>query len=115
MGGVDGTIRYLRNVMGLWLLQECVREWGADTAELLAANRGAIERGSHEGPPGIEPLILPTRAFSDREELEIGRDGWSSFREQTDELSFEVPSGGGYGDPLEREAGRFVDGVFRHL
>ena len=27
-GGVDGTIRYLRNVMGLWPLQECLREWG---------------------------------------------------------------------------------------
>ena len=27
--GVDGTIRYLRNVMGLWLLQECVRTWSA--------------------------------------------------------------------------------------
>ncbi len=26
--GVDGTVRYLRNVMGLWLLQECLREWG---------------------------------------------------------------------------------------
>ena len=26
-GGVDGTIRYLRNVMGLWLLQECQRVW----------------------------------------------------------------------------------------
>lgn len=25
--GVDGTIRLLRNVMGLWLLQECRREW----------------------------------------------------------------------------------------
>jgi rhamnulokinase len=25
--GVDGTIRYLRNVMGLWLLQECLRSW----------------------------------------------------------------------------------------
>ena len=25
--GIDGTIRYLRNVMGLWLLQECQREW----------------------------------------------------------------------------------------
>src|ERR1700722_6610883 len=25
--GVDGTIRYLRNVMGLWLLQESVRAW----------------------------------------------------------------------------------------
>ena len=25
--GVDGTIRLLRNVMGLWLLQECRRQW----------------------------------------------------------------------------------------
>jgi rhamnulokinase len=25
--GVDGTIRFLRNVMGLWLLQECLRTW----------------------------------------------------------------------------------------
>jgi rhamnulokinase len=27
--GLDGTIRYLRNVMGLWLLQESEREWAA--------------------------------------------------------------------------------------
>ncbi len=27
--GLDGTVRYLRNIMGLWLLQECVREWGS--------------------------------------------------------------------------------------
>jgi rhamnulokinase len=27
--GIDGTIRYLRNVMGLWLLQESVRVWSA--------------------------------------------------------------------------------------
>jgi rhamnulokinase len=26
--GVDGTVRYLRNVGGLWLLQECQRHWG---------------------------------------------------------------------------------------
>ena len=25
--GIDGTIRFLRNVTGFWLLQECVREW----------------------------------------------------------------------------------------
>ncbi|GAA2896267.1 carbohydrate kinase [Actinoplanes cyaneus] len=37
-GGVDGTVRYLRNVMGLWPLQECMREWGSpDIAELLRA------------------------------------------------------------------------------
>jgi rhamnulokinase len=28
--GVEGTIRLLRNVMGLWLVQECRREWEAD-------------------------------------------------------------------------------------
>ncbi|WP_043442328.1 rhamnulokinase [Arthrobacter sp. L77] len=40
--GVDGTIRYLRNTGGLWLLQECLREWSIegpepDLAGLLAA------------------------------------------------------------------------------
>ncbi|EPR75844.1 Rhamnulokinase [Leifsonia rubra CMS 76R] len=41
-GGVDGRVRYLHNVMGLWLLSECVREWQKDDAsvdllQLLAA------------------------------------------------------------------------------
>jgi rhamnulokinase len=36
--GVDGTVRYLRNVMGLWLLQESLRSWaGADLDALLAS------------------------------------------------------------------------------
>ncbi|MFD1931959.1 rhamnulokinase family protein [Nonomuraea mangrovi] len=36
--GVDGTIRYLRNVMGLWILQECMRVWGeSDLDGLLRA------------------------------------------------------------------------------
>ena len=29
-GGVDGTVRYLRNVSGLWLLSESVRTWERD-------------------------------------------------------------------------------------
>jgi rhamnulokinase len=32
--GVDGTIRLLRNVMGLWLVQECRRSFGAGYDEL---------------------------------------------------------------------------------
>ena len=40
--GIDGTVRYLRNVMGLWLLQESMRTWSArgtpaDLDTLLAA------------------------------------------------------------------------------
>ena len=26
-GGIDGTIRLLKNIMGLWIVQECKREW----------------------------------------------------------------------------------------
>ncbi|WP_207455690.1 rhamnulokinase [Herbiconiux sp. SYSU D00978] len=33
-GGVDGRIRYLHNVMGLWLLTESVREWERDGSEI---------------------------------------------------------------------------------
>ncbi|MGW3651380.1 rhamnulokinase [Streptomyces sp. NPDC000878] len=36
--GLDGTVRYLRNIMGLWLLQECVRAWGdPELGQLLRA------------------------------------------------------------------------------
>ncbi len=28
-GGVEGSIRLLKNIMGLWILQECVRNWNA--------------------------------------------------------------------------------------
>jgi rhamnulokinase len=34
-GGVFGTTRFLKNVMGLWILQECVRSWEADLPALL--------------------------------------------------------------------------------
>jgi rhamnulokinase len=32
--GVDGTIRLLKNVMGLWLEQECARAWGIEFPEI---------------------------------------------------------------------------------
>ncbi len=29
-GGVGGTFRFLKNIMGLWLLQQCRKEWSAE-------------------------------------------------------------------------------------
>ena len=51
-GGVFGTVRFLKNVMGLWILDSCRHEWeerglSADLDALLAA-AAAIER-----PPGL--------------------------------------------------------------
>lgn len=52
-GGVLGTNRFLRNLNGLWLLQECRRAWGsaASYADLVA---------EAETAPPFGPLIDPT-------------------------------------------------------
>ncbi|GAA0469853.1 rhamnulokinase [Actinoplanes capillaceus] len=57
-GGVDGTVRYLRNVMGLWPLQECLREWDSPgLPELLRA--AAAEPGLAHVVDLDDPLFLP--------------------------------------------------------
>jgi rhamnulokinase len=43
--GVDGRTRFLRNVGGLWLLQECMREWGRDDLDTLLAEAARVPRG----------------------------------------------------------------------
>ena len=67
--GVDGTIRFLRNVMGLWLLQECVRTWTeqglpADLATLLEEASRATPFGALIDPDSAEflaPGDMPRR------------------------------------------------------
>jgi rhamnulokinase len=57
-GGVDDTVRYLRNVMGLWPLQECLRTWGrTDLPELLA--RAAAEKPFRSVVDLDDPVFLP--------------------------------------------------------
>jgi rhamnulokinase len=60
--GVDGTIRYLRNVMGLWLLSESIRTWQlqgsqADLGQLLRA-AGELPTGGPRFDPD-DPAFLP--------------------------------------------------------
>jgi rhamnulokinase len=60
--GVDGTIRYLRNVMGLWLLQESMRSWKrAGGAPDLAALLAEAARRPDGGPviDVDDPVFLP--------------------------------------------------------
>ncbi|GAA2066600.1 rhamnulokinase family protein [Streptomyces albiaxialis] len=67
--GVDGTVRYLRNLMGLWLLQECLRAWEAqgDPQELgplleragkLPGLRSVVDAGA---PEFLAPGGMPDR------------------------------------------------------
>jgi rhamnulokinase len=67
-GGVQGTIRFLKNVTGLWILEQCRREWeqqGLDVDyERLLADVNALD-----GPKG---LVFPdgTRLFNPPSMLE---------------------------------------------
>jgi rhamnulokinase len=60
--GVDGTIRYLRNVMGLWLLSESMRTWdlrgrGVELGHVLAA-AAVLPAGGPRVDPN-DPVFLP--------------------------------------------------------
>ncbi|KQR65507.1 carbohydrate kinase [Arthrobacter sp. Leaf337] len=67
--GVDGTIRYLRNVGGLWLLSECQRTWAQQgytaTLDELLASAAALPFGgpqvNADDPYFIAPDNMPER------------------------------------------------------
>jgi len=67
--GIDGTVRYLRNVGGLWLLQESLREWQAagdrpDLTTLLGEAAGLPPLASvidADDAAFLSPGDMPTR------------------------------------------------------
>ena len=68
-GGVDGRVRYLRNVMGLWMLSETIRGWeeAGETvvlADLLAAaadHSGPVTLFDPDDPRFLPPGDMPAR------------------------------------------------------
>jgi rhamnulokinase len=63
--GVGGRIRFLRNVGGLWLLQECLRQWGTDGRAALLEAAARLGRGGPlidpDDPMFAAPGDMPTR------------------------------------------------------
>ena len=54
-GGFGGTTRFLKNVTGLWLLQECRRRWAGEGREY---SYDELARLAEDAPPG-GPLVDP--------------------------------------------------------
>jgi len=75
-GGVDGTVRFLRNVSGLWVISEALRTWTAagrelDLAELLdeaAALPGLVSVVDVEAPEFLAPGDMEARIAAACEE-----------------------------------------------
>ncbi|GAA2617204.1 rhamnulokinase family protein [Streptomyces axinellae] len=95
--GVDGTVRYLRNIMGLWLLQECLRTWRAEGgphdleallegAARMPGLRSVIDAGS---PEFLAPDRMPERiaAACRRTDQPVPRDPAETVRCVLDSLA----------------------------
>jgi rhamnulokinase len=70
--GVDGTIRLLRNVMGLWLVQECRRHWDAsyeELARLAAEARPDVPLFDPDDERFLRPGDMPARIVAACAEL----------------------------------------------
>ncbi len=71
-GGVDSRVRYLRNVTGLWLLQESIRTWEQDGSivdlEPLLAEAATLPAGGPRIDPNdpafYPPGDMPTRIIT---------------------------------------------------
>jgi rhamnulokinase len=66
--GLDGTVRFLKNLTGLWVLQECERAWHADgqrfdydTLQREAATAEALEPVDLDDPRFVERGEMPQK------------------------------------------------------
>lgn len=53
--GVDGTVRFLKNIGGLWLIQECKRQWELDGEKLSYAEMAALANNAPAFTAFIDP------------------------------------------------------------
>ncbi len=62
-GGVDGTIRLLKNIMGLWIVQECRRAWEREGQALDYETLTHLAAQAPAGGPLVDPdhasFLLP--------------------------------------------------------
>ena len=74
--GVNGTTRLLKNVMGLWILQECRRAWGDVPFDVLYAEAEEYETGDFLSialDPDAPEFLAPGLDMPERVQHAMGR------------------------------------------
>lgn len=68
-GGIDDTVRFLENVMGMWLVSESLRQWdeqGLDLTLTDVLDAAAEETAGRFLIDATDPVFLPPGAMADR-------------------------------------------------
>ena len=110
--GVDGTVRFLANIMGMWVQQECLREWAAlgDEASgasgrvdwpLLDAQTEAAQPARYLLDMSSPKLMAPGGMVERVRSMWISGPGVSSSPSVDDKSSSADEAGVSVGDPQE--------------
>jgi len=87
-GGVDSTIRLLKNIMGLWLLQECKREWDKGRESL---DYGEIAIATKQASPFRSIIYVDdTRFFAPKSMVKEIKDFCSETKQPIPESKGEI-------------------------
>lgn len=108
--GVDGTVRFLANIMGMWVQQECLRQWASlgDEASgasgrvdwpLLDAQTEAAQPARYLLDMSSPELMAPGTMVERVHSLWIEGPGASSSASSGDDSSASDEGGAGVGDP----------------
>ena len=99
-GGADGGIRFLRNIMGLWIVQECRRQWAAEGSPF---DYGALAGMAEEAGPAQFAIDPDDERFYKPGLLDDGMaDRIAAWCRETDQ-------------PVPRSPGAVVRGVLESL
>ncbi len=95
--GVDGSVRFLKNIGGLWLIQECKRQWDLDGEKLSFAKMAELASDAQPFFAFIDPddacfaspggMPDKIRAFCERTGQAVPRDKGQVLRVASDSLA----------------------------
>lgn len=95
--GVKGSVRFLKNISGLWLIQECKRQWDLDGEKLSYAEMAALAGNAAPFTAFIDPddasfaspgeMPAKIRAFCEKTGQPVPADNGQVLRVATESLA----------------------------
>lgn len=95
--GVDGTVRYLKNIMGMWIQQECLREWR--DADMRDMSWASLDADTEAAAPLRSVFDVNDPAFVAPGDMPARIDRWLSDR----------------GEPVPRDRGEYLRAITESL
>jgi rhamnulokinase len=95
--GVEGTVRFLKNIAGLWLIQECKRQWSLDGESISYADMAKLAMDAPAFTAFIDPddavfaapgeMPAKIQAWCERTGQPVPRDKGTILRVATESLA----------------------------